>query len=291
MNIIDWVKNNRITTVLVSFIIILISAFFVNTPRYGFIGGMNSFDAMPMMGEMFNEKTSISPSQKIVTQDRKFVSESNISLLVKNVKDVEEQIQNKVTGLGGYIVNTSYINPDISSTGSVTLRIPTDKVQALKVFLAENSVRIVSENISGYDVTDQYTDTQSKLDTLYKTKVIFENILTKAVSVDEILRVQQSILSVQDQIDFLKGSMKYLDETSKTSLITVNLSTDELALPYSPANPWRPQTIFKNAVRSLTVFLRSVGSFAIWAGVYSVVYIPMYVGYKVFKRRRRSKIN
>ena len=155
--------------------------------------------------------------------------------------------------------------------------------------MAENSVRIVSENISGYDVTDQYTDTQAKLDTLYKTKVIFENILAKAVNVDDILKVQQSILSTQDQIDSLKGSIKYLNETSKTMLITINLSTDELSLPYAPTDPWRPNVVFKTSVRSLLTDLRMIGSGVIWIVVYAVIYIPLIVVFVVVKKYLKSK--
>lgn len=293
MNIINWIKNNRGTTILISVIVILLSLNFVGNPRYSPVehmggGGMSKVD--------FSEGTSmmgVAPdvvtSGQNATQERRFVTESNISLLVKNVRDIEEQIQNKVVGLEGYVVNTSYINPDTPSTGSITLRVPTDKVQALKIFLTENSVRVVSENISGYDITDQYTDTQSRLDTLYKTKVIFENILTKAVNVDEILRVQQAILSVQDQIDSLKGSIKYMDETSKTMLITINLSTDELSLPYAPTDPWRPNVIFKTSVRSLLTNLRTIGSGIIWVAVYSIIYIPLIIVFITIKKYLKSR--
>ena len=259
------------------------------------MSGLNKGDfsgRVSMMGiapNALQSESEFSQAETVNNQDRKFVTESNISLLVKNVKDIEEQIQNKVVGLGGYVVNTNYVNPDIASTGSITLRISTDKVQMLKTFLAGNSVRVVSENISGYDITNQYTDTQSRLDTLYRTKVIFENILIKAVNVDEIIRVQQAILSVQDQIDSLKGSIKYMDETSKTMLITVNLSTDELALPYAPNDPWRPNVIFKTSVRSLLTSLRGIGSGLIWVAVYSLIYVPLIIIFVVVKKYLKSR--
>ena len=72
---------------------------------------------------MMGLRSDVNPLEQIATQERMFVSESNISLLVKNVKDTQEQIQNKVVNLGGYVVNANYVNPDISSTGSITLRI------------------------------------------------------------------------------------------------------------------------------------------------------------------------
>ncbi len=298
MSIINWIKNNKFSTVLICAIVILFYYSFINTPRYGLvgnIGGLSKGDVserVSMMGiapSIIQSESGFSQPEPISNQDRKFVAESNISLLVKNVKDTEEQIQNKVAGLGGYVVNTNYINPDIASTGSITLRIPIDKVQTLKTFLIGNSVRVVSENISGHDITNQYTDTQSRLDTLYKTKIIFENILIKAVNVDEILRVQQAILSVQDQIDSLKGSVKYMDETSKTMLITINLSTDELALPYAPNDPWRPNVIFKTAVRSVVTHARGIGSGIIWIAVYSIIYIPLIIIFTVTKKFLKSR--
>jgi len=61
------------------------------------------------------------------------------------------------------------------------------------------------------------------------------------------------------------------------SLVTVYLSTDEYTLPYAPSEPWRPDVIFKTAVRSLIGNLRGIASTAIWLVVYSVIWVPVLI--------------
>src|SRR5690606_35568276 len=112
---------------------------------------------------------------------------------------------------------------------------------------------------------------EARLATLNQTKQIYQDMLGRATDVDEILRVQQSIFSVQDQIDSLQGQLQYLSNTTQSSLVTIYLSTDELSLPYAPGEPWRPQVVFKTAVRSLMMNLRGAADLVIWAVVYSPV--------------------
>jgi hypothetical protein len=96
-------------------------------------------------------------------------------------------------------------------------------------------------------------------------------------------------VSLQDQIDVLKGRQKYLEQTAKLSKITVYLSSDEFALPYVPAKPFRPETIFKQAVRSLVLTLRDLAKAGIWIGVYSIVWLPVLVIILLVRKWRKRK--
>ncbi len=100
-------------------------------------------------------------------------------------------------------------------------------------------------------------------------------MLDKAVNVDEILRVQNEILNTQSQIDSYKGQAKYLENTASSVKITVYLSTDEYSLPYAPQDGFRPNVIFKQAVRALVLTLRGLASKGIWVAVYSVIWVPI----------------
>jgi len=112
------------------------------------------------------------------------------------------------------------------------------------------------------------------LETLYKTKAKFEEILDKADKVQDILQVQRELTNLQAKIDQLKGRKQYLEKTARLAKVTVYLSTDEWALPYQPAEAFRPQVIFKQAVRSLIKTLRGVAKLLIWI----VVYLPVWGG-------------
>lgn len=226
---------------------------------------------------------SVNP--EVPLTDRKIVTQTDFSLLVKNVTESIKSVKSQAESLGGFMVNSSANYPEGGATGYISVRVPSAKLDSFLESLRGLAVRVVSENITGTDVTDQYKDLDSRLSTLAETKATFENIMRQAKTVDEILRVQQSIFQVQDQIDSLKGQKKYLEDTTATSLVSVNLATDELSLPYAPAQPWRPSVIFKTAVRSLVSSLRGLGTAAIWLAVYSVFWLPALLLIRYFAKR------
>ena len=73
------------------------------------------------------------------------------------------------------------------------------------------------------------------------------------------------------------------------SKITLYLSTDELSLPYTPDTKFRPNVVFKLAVRSLLDTLRAIAEALIWVGVYSAIWLPVVIIYLIVKRIRKSR--
>jgi hypothetical protein len=85
----------------------------------------------------------------------------------------------------------------------------------------------------------------------------------------------------------VKGQQKYLEESAKMVRITAFLSTDELALPYAPEDAWRPQAIFRQAVRSLIQLGRGFASLGIWAVVFAPVWLPTLLLLRYLGKRLR----
>ena len=223
--------------------------------------------------------------------NRKVITNSSMSLMVRDVRAAIASIKDKVSDEGGYVVDTNINTPEFGESGTIVVRVPLESLDSTLEEFRGLAVKVVSENISGNDITDQYIDIEERLDRLESTKARFEGILDQAEDVDEILRVQREILNLQNQIDSYVGQLNYLDGASSTTLIRIYLSTDELGLPYTPVKSWRPQVIFKQATRSLLENLIDVGNLAIWAVVYLPVLVAawfIYKGFKGWKRRRNG---
>ena len=220
-------------------------------------------------------------------KDRLVVQNSYLSLLVKGVRVASEGIIKKAEELGGYMVESSLDSPEGVDSATVSVRVPAKKLDEFLVVVRGLGVRVVSENLIGYDVTDQYVDLEARLATLNKTKAKFEEIMTKATEIEDILTVERELVSLQEQIDSLKGQQLYLEKNAEMAKVTVYLSTDELALPYAPAQLWRPSVIFKTAVRALVQATRDVVSILIWVAVFSVIWVPILVILFVIKKIRK----
>ena len=221
------------------------------------------------------------------SKSRLVVEESSMSMVVSNVRQISDKIVDYVKSADGYMVTTSLTSPEEAPFATVVVRLPSDKLRSALDYFRSLGIRVTSENILGTDVTDEYVDIKARLETLEKTKTKFEEIMSKATQVQDILNVQRELISLQDQIDSLKGRQQYLEQTAKLAKITVYLSTDEFALPFTPSERFRPEIIFKQAVRSLVKDLRSVAKVLIWVGIYAVVWVP--AGVIVFLLWRRIK--
>ena len=220
--------------------------------------------------------------------NRMVVKESSLSLLVSKVVETQKKIIDAVVKNGGFMVSSDLSNPQDIPTATVVVRFPTQKLDQMLEYFKSISVKVISENLQGEDVTDQYTDLQAQLDTLNKTKDKFGQIMDKATQVQDILEVQRELINVQSQIDSVKGQEQYLQKTTQMAKVTIYLSADELNLPYAPSEAWRPQVIFKQAVRSLLNSMRSLGSLAIWIAVYAVIWVPVLL-IVLFIRKKRSE--
>lgn len=207
--------------------------------------------------------------------DRLVIQETTLSLVVKDVSPSLSQIQSKTESLGGFLVNSHLSKPEESANGTITIRVPTVKLSEALTAFRSIGLRVVDEQINGRDVTDQYVDLDSRLETLQKTKTKFEEILNKAEKIQDILQVQREIISLQSQIDNLKGQQQYLKKSADLSKITVYLSTDEFSLPYAPKESWRPGVIFKLAVRALVANVRQIASGIIWIFVFAPLWLPI----------------
>jgi len=252
--------------------------------------GIQNLSIMPSVGGGSAVKMDyFQEASPVATSDRMLVQDSTLSLVVKDVSQAVIDIEAKAKEFGGYLVDSSLNIPESAASGSIIVRIPEEKrAQALSIFKSLG-VKVVSENIHGTDVTDEYVDLESRLDILYQTKTKYQSIMDKAVSVTDLMNVQRELINLQAQIDNLKGQQKYYEQSAKLSRVLVYLSTDELALPYSPSTEWRPAVVFKTAVRSLVSHVRSLGSLLIWIVVYLPILALGYLGYRLIKKYLSNK--
>lgn len=292
---IAWIKTHKLASIL-----LLVVIYLVVRPSSGVKPLSQS--AMLSTGGVGDESfvsksapsvSSLLPSRNYTptTQtDRLVVQESNLSLVVKNVRESSDKATDWAKSVGGYMVSSSLSQPEEAPYAYVVLRIPAKDLKPAIEYFRSLAIKVSSENLLGTDVTDEYTDIGARLETLNKTKAKFEEILSKAVAVNDILTVQRELISLQDQIDSLKGRQQYLEKTAELAKISLYLSTDEFSLPYAPSQPFRPEAIFKQAVRSLVGTLRGGAKLLIWVGVYSPIWL-LILGIIWFFKHRKKKLS
>ncbi|OGG16820.1 hypothetical protein A3D77_00085 [Candidatus Gottesmanbacteria bacterium RIFCSPHIGHO2_02_FULL_39_11] len=303
--ILSWIGRNKLSTVL-----LLILAFFIAKSLFGISSRVSNYPSdttysgisassplsmgkiglgAPAIGGMI---PNIIPQRELAPSDstnRLVIQNSSLSLQVKDVREAADQIISYARQAGGFMVNSYFNNPGEGPSASVTVRVPNTQLNSTLKYFRDLSIKVVSENLQGEDVTDQYVDNQAKLDTLNKTKAKFEQILDKATEISDILNIEQQLISLQSQIDGVKGQQQYLEKSAELTSITIYLSTDEFSLPYAPSDSWRADVIFKQAVRAAVGTLRQIGTVVIWVAVYAIFWIPALIVILLLRKKFSSR--
>ena len=226
------------------------------------------------------------------TADRIIIKNGSMSLVVKDVVESRSWISSYVEGLGGYVVSVDMSQPADNLNASLTLRVPAPQFDTALGEIRKQGLKVSYENVSSQDVTDEFIDLEAQLKSDEATLTQFTELLKRANTVDEILRVQSEMNRIQTQIDSTKGRMEYLEKSGQFALLTVYLATDEGELPYlPPSEKWRPDVAFKSAVRSLANGAKDISYALIHLAVYSVVIIPVVLILVVLKRNSIDRKN
>jgi len=159
---------------------------------------------------------------------RMIVRTSNMTLVVTDIATTLDKINKLVQDTQGYVVSSNQWKDNGALLGTITIRVPAGLFDNTMSSLRAMADEVTSENTSAQDVTEEYTDLNAQLTNLKATQTQLLAIMNKAVTVEDILAVQQQLTSVNGQIDSIKGRMKYLEQTSATSLITISLTQSKL---------------------------------------------------------------
>lgn len=289
-NIINWIKANKIITIVLVVLLFLLLRRSLSLRIGRGVSTISSYDNMvsisPIASLPSGESKAVATA-KLASQNRKVITNSSFSLLVKKVNETIDNVTKETEAMDGFIVSTVINRDEKADTANIEVRVPSDKLDEFSKYLRSISVKVVYENIIGYDITDQYTDYTKRLESLESARGKLEAILNKAVTADEILNIQTRIFEIQDQIDSVKGQIAYMEEASSTSKVSIAISTDEMSLPYTPVKAWRPDIIFKQAVRALFGVIMIVGTVGIWL----VVFLPLLLLVIIIKKTFFKKKN
>lgn len=241
------------------------------------MGGSLGVASVPFMGNKAIAPSVPAPESVSLGSDRMSSQSRHVRAVVSSPRQAVAELESQTMVLGGFVVSSSVSDTGEVGNASMTVRIPREKATEFRAAIDQAVIKISSEDATGYDITDQYTDYQARLTSLERSMQRFERILDEAVEVKDILEVNQAIEQLQRQIDSLNGQMKYTEELSKSTLFALTFSTDELELPLVPEDKWRPETVYRQSVREVIGIYQSIGHSLIKVAVFAAIWIPLLV--------------
>jgi hypothetical protein len=167
--------------------------------------------------------------------DRKVISNTTLALGVGDVGAVFNEAQQIARTNGGYTEKSSYSNEPADGakqrSASLTLRVPAAGLDAtMSALRGIAGARVTFEGANSTEITDQYTDLQSRLRNLERTEQSYLALLAQAKTVPDIITVNDRLDSVRGQIEQIQGRLNVYD--NMVDLATIGLTI----APLVPAN-------------------------------------------------------
>ncbi|HUX47881.1 MAG TPA: DUF4349 domain-containing protein [Dehalococcoidia bacterium] len=217
-----------------------------------------------------------------LTEDRKIVKTGSMTLEVENITEAMDEVAEMADELNGYVVSSYKYEYERKVLGRITIRVPSEKFEESFTRLRQLAITVPYETTTAKDVTEEYVDLEAQLSNLQAIESQYLVLMEKAENVEEMLMVQRELSKVRGEIEQIEGRMQYLEQTSETSLIEVDLQETK-----GLAEPWSASAAFQSAVRGLTTFGRWLATVLIWLGIFCWAWVPPLLIW--LRRRRRAK--
>jgi hypothetical protein len=219
-----------------------------------------------------------SPGQVEIT--RMVIKNADLIIVVEDPAVAMTTITEMAGKLGGYVVSSkSYKTHSTNGIevpqANISIRVTADKlneaIAQIKGLTKNPAQDVTSENVSGQDVTADYVDLKSQLTNLESTEKKLQQFLDSATKTEEVLAVFNQLTQVRQQIEQIKGRMKYIEESAALSAINVQLLSKAGIAPISVAG-WEPVGVARDAFQALI----DVGKFLVELLIWLVIlFLPL----------------
>ena len=203
------------------------------------------------------ETSPSSPSSSPADNSAKMIYRASIELETMAFDDALNDIDQLVQRAGGY-----YEDQTVSGRSSgyryadCVIRVPKDQFDSFCQQLGD-VCHLTRMNRSQENVTEEYYDVESRLNTA-KTKLArLQELLARAESMQDIITIESAIADVEWEIDNYSGSLRYYDNL--VDYATVSLSLQEVYR--LSGTPEAPLTLGDKIRNSFSEGLVSIGNF------------------------------
>ncbi len=180
--------------------------------------------------ELANADTVDGSSLYTPIDDRKLIKNANLEMETLTYEESVEALKKTVTDFGGYIENSSMGGSAeyYSRYYEITVRIPAEKFD--EFLSAQDSVATVNHTyVWTEDVTDQYIDNETRIETLKTKKDRLLTLLEQATEMKDIIELESALSDTIYELEKLTGNQNKL--IARISFSTINISMWERSEP------------------------------------------------------------
>ncbi|HMS34109.1 MAG TPA: DUF4349 domain-containing protein [Ignavibacteria bacterium] len=226
-----------------------------------------------------------------VFKDRMIIRTGTMNLETENFTETVKTITELASGFNGYITNSgSSVNTSGKKQGTVEARIPS---QNFDNFISEagKTGKVMSLNINGDDITEEYIDTDARCKT---QKALEERLIKlleeKTAKLADVVEVEEKLADVRAQIESMEGRLRFLKSQSDYSTLTVSIFEPSLLQTSTGGGFfYEIEEAFGKGLNGFTEVLSGLITFIVSFSPVLILGIIIYLTLKKYFRNRKIK--
>lgn len=226
-----------------------------------------------------------------VLKDRMIIRTGTMNLETENFDESEKAIKDLAIRFSGYITNSgSSVNTSGKKQGTIEARIPSQNFDSF-VSEAGKSGKVMSLNINGNDITEEYID----IDARCKTQKALEERLIKLLEektarLTDVVEVEEKLADVRSQIESMEGRMRFLKSQSDFSTLTVSIFEPSLLQTSTGGGFfYEIEEAFGKGLNGFTEVLSGLITFLVAFSPLFILGLLLYVILRKYFRNRKTK--
>ena len=229
------------------------------------------------------------------TTERLVVKRAEMRVSVADPAEAMRTVVQWAESMQGYVVNSNQWNSTSDGqtyiNASVMVRVPAERLdemmQKVRDLAADPKTGVLSETVTGEDVTAEYVDSQARLRNLKAAEAQLVELLDQAPDLEYTLDIFRELTEIRSQIEVLEGRIKYLEESAALSALSVEFVAEASLQPLQ-IGPWKPAGVAKEAIQTLVKVAQDVGTALI---KFVIIWVPFLlpIGLIVYFVRKGAK--
>ncbi len=248
---------------------------------------LEEIDAAPAMkqSDQVAEQAIASPQVPVVSP-KKIVRSGNLSIESKDIHASKKHLDAVLQKFQGYYEQESTNNSQHATQYSLIVRIPSKSFDSFMQSLETGKDKITEKNIQSTDVSIQYYDVESRLKSKRTYLEKYQQMVSSAKSVKDLLEIQEQIRQLQEDIDANESQLRSLSGQVDFSTLHINLFEEQANLPMGSNSFWM------RVKDSLTFGWQMLEGLAlVLIGIWPIFILGaiLFVGIRKWQKRRKVK--